>query len=141
MNQVELTIPARQDMLLVARMALSGVCVRCGLTLDAVEDARLAVDEAYYCLTHQRIPAEWLRMLCDWDAARLDVLMSVKRETAPARIPPPNPNQSNLDELAQCILETLVSSARLTGDEFGVHTIRMQINCENAVEEVPDSDG
>ena len=47
---IELTVPARQDMMLVVRLATAGVLARSGLSLDAVEDMKHAVEEVCICL-------------------------------------------------------------------------------------------
>ena len=47
-DEILLTIPARQSMLLVARMALSGFCAQCGADVDTLDDVRTACDAVSY---------------------------------------------------------------------------------------------
>ena len=46
MNQISLTFPATAENIAIAGTAAAAVAVRCDLTIDRVEDVRLAVDEA-----------------------------------------------------------------------------------------------
>ncbi|NLO07342.1 MAG: anti-sigma B factor RsbW [candidate division WS1 bacterium] len=43
---IEVTLPSRPEYLLVARLATSGVGLRAGLTVDDIEDLKVAVAEA-----------------------------------------------------------------------------------------------
>ncbi|MDR1262160.1 MAG: hypothetical protein LBK46_01570 [Oscillospiraceae bacterium] len=149
---VELTIPAREDMLLIARMALSGVCVRCGFSLDDVEDARIAADEACYCLMHQRESVASLRMTCQWDDTRLSIAFDAIRERRESSAPVAEFDPAQSDEsdqlgesdqaaLARSILETLVTSAKLSVGAFGVYSIQMEIDYKtHAANAPPDRD-
>ncbi|MDR1569414.1 MAG: hypothetical protein LBS72_02860 [Oscillospiraceae bacterium] len=117
---LELSVPARQDMLLVIRMTLSGLCARCGMGLDEVENARIASDEACYCLLNQSAAVERLRMICEWTDERLDIIMEAIRPTAA------EPRETAHDpEIARCILETLIGDVRLSHDALGVYAIHM----------------
>ena len=50
---VELKLPARQEMMLVLRLTTAGVIARAGLTVDRMDDVKLAVEEACSCLIGQ----------------------------------------------------------------------------------------
>ena len=41
---VELKLPARQEMMLVLRLTTAGVIARAGLTVDRMDDVKLAVE-------------------------------------------------------------------------------------------------
>lgn len=45
-GRVELRLPATRDMMLVVRLTTAGILARSGLTVEAVEDAKMAVEEA-----------------------------------------------------------------------------------------------
>ncbi|MDI9506113.1 MAG: hypothetical protein GX246_02360 [Clostridiales bacterium] len=45
-KRVELRLPATRDMMLVVRLTTAGILARSGLTVEAVEDAKMAVEEA-----------------------------------------------------------------------------------------------
>ena len=47
---VELKLPAEQNMMLVLRLTTAGVVARAGLTVDRMEDVKMAVEEACNCL-------------------------------------------------------------------------------------------
>jgi len=44
-DHVELTLPARPDMLVLARMTVGAVAARAEMAVDDIEDLRLAIDE------------------------------------------------------------------------------------------------
>ena len=124
---VELRVPARQEMLLVVRMALSGLCAKCGMGMDAVESIRIAVDEACYCLMHQMRPVAWLKMTCTWDEERLFVRLDAERtEGLPSKTAAHDP------EVAQCILSTLVPEVGMRHDDGGVYGIDLVIRLNAA---------
>ena len=124
---VELKVPARQEMLLVVRMALSGLCAKCGMGMDAVENVRIAVDEACYCLMHQMRPVAWLKMTCTWDDERLLVRLDAQRtEGLPSAVAAHDP------EVAHCILSTLVPEVDMRHDDGGVYGIDLVIRLNAA---------
>ena len=47
---IELTVPSAHYMMLVIRLTTSGVLARSGLTVDAMEDVKMAAEEACNCL-------------------------------------------------------------------------------------------
>lgn len=49
-NCIELSVPSQSDMMLVIRLTTSGVVARAGLTLDAVDDVKMAIEEACHFL-------------------------------------------------------------------------------------------
>lgn len=52
MNQaaVELRVPAQPQMMLVVRLTTAGVLARSGLTIEAMDDVKMAAEEACNCL-------------------------------------------------------------------------------------------
>ena len=44
-DHVELTLPARPDLLVIARMTVGAVAARADMSVDDIEDLRLAIDE------------------------------------------------------------------------------------------------
>lgn len=52
MNQgaVELRLPAQPQMMLVVRLTTAGVLARSGLTIEAMDDVKMAAEEACNCL-------------------------------------------------------------------------------------------
>ena len=49
-NRIELRVPAEREMMLVIRLTTSGALARLGMSVDAVDDVKLAVEEACNCL-------------------------------------------------------------------------------------------
>lgn len=47
---VELSLAAQQNMMLVLRLTTAGVIARAGLTVDRMDDVKLAVEEACSCM-------------------------------------------------------------------------------------------
>lgn len=119
---VELKVPAQQDMLLVVRMALSGLGAKCGMDMDAVENIRIAVDEACFCLMHQRQPLSTLRINCAWDQVNMKVHLVGNRQDSP-----PQEMAAHDIEVARCILLTLVSEVDMQYDDLGVYGIDLTI--------------
>ena len=61
-NSVELALPAQQNMMLVLRLTTAGVVARAGLTVDRMDDVKLAVEEACNCLIGDANGPERLRL-------------------------------------------------------------------------------
>ena len=53
MSKARLELPCREDMILVARMTTSGIAARAELSIDDVEDMKLAADEVFRALLFQ----------------------------------------------------------------------------------------
>ena len=51
--EISLRVPGKQEYVLVIRTALGGVAVIKDLNVDALDDLRMATDEACDCLLHQ----------------------------------------------------------------------------------------
>ena len=84
-DTVELDVPANPAYLAVVRTATAGLAARLDLTLDQIEDLRIAVDEACALLLGGRThPGETLRTSFTVGEGILDVLIS-----GPATVPPP----------------------------------------------------
>ena len=45
-DTIAISVPARAEFLHVVRTVVGSVAARCNLTIDAIEDLRIAVDEA-----------------------------------------------------------------------------------------------
>ena len=50
-DHVELTLPARPDLLVLARMTVGAVAARAEMAVDDIEDLRLAIDELCLSVT------------------------------------------------------------------------------------------
>ncbi len=62
MAEISLTVPGRSEYAIVLRTALGGVALVKDLGVDALDDLRMAADEACDCLLHQEKRVNSLRM-------------------------------------------------------------------------------
>ena len=121
MTPVTVTVPARQEWVLVLRMALSGVSALFDVPVDVMEDLNTAIEESCDLLLHQDYTAETLTLKCETNADGLHVSLSAKERTR-------CPEEEKADpEIARLIIQTLVREVALDRDETGVHCVRMTL--------------
>jgi serine/threonine-protein kinase RsbW len=106
---VALTIPARPDYLVLARLALSAVCRLTPLSADEVADLKLAVTEAASEFVDERLVDEaegelrfWFRLLDD------RLVMELSGPSSPV----PAPEQ----ELSRAIIDATVDECEFSED-------------------------
>ena len=106
---VELALPAQRNMMLVLRLTTAGVVARAGLTVDRMDDVKLAVEEACNCLIRDAGGPERLRLrFTEADGA---LRISVRGAGGS-----PAPTGADEREVVRCILESLVDGAELRAD-------------------------
>lgn len=49
-NRIELKVPSTKEMMLVVRLTTAGALAKSGLTVDLIDEAKLATEEACNCL-------------------------------------------------------------------------------------------
>ena len=97
-SAISLTVPADTSMMLVIRLTTAGVLARARLTVDAIDDMKMAVEEACTLMISQQCPpaglcVEFFRRedgldihvhsraeqpcLCGMDPAELDVVRAI----------------------------------------------------------------
>ena len=97
-SAISLTVPADKSMMLVIRLTTAGVLARARLTVDAIDDMKMAVEEACTLMISQQCPpgalcVEFFRKdagleihvhsvaehpcLCGMDPAELDVVRAI----------------------------------------------------------------
>lgn len=113
-----LQIPAKQSMVLVARMALAGFMAQCGADVGTLEDVRTACDEACYYLIHQPRPARQIAVHAEYDGEWAHIAFEVEREDGRAAC-----ESADDPEIARGILSLLVSDASLEADRV---TLRLR---------------
>ena len=119
---VELKLPAEQNMMLVLRLTTAGVVARAGLTVDRMDDVKMAVEEACNCLIGG-----------DPAPRRLCLRFAVEENFLKIRICSDGEctGAANADELGvvRCILESLVDGVDLCmhGDAFGAVELRIAL--------------
>jgi serine/threonine-protein kinase RsbW len=74
---VEVRVPADVGYVSTLRLTAAGLAVRCELTIDDIEDLRLAVDEACALLLPHAIPGSTLDARFELAYARLEVQASI----------------------------------------------------------------
>lgn len=117
---IEMSLPADRDMMIVVRLATSGVLARSGLTLDALSELKMAVEEACICLISQMSePGRLeLRFEIGKDVMKIncrcadDCVMGV-------------PMSSSEAEVVGCILDSMVDKADITLHDGIISNIRL----------------
>ncbi len=119
MTPMVITVPAREEWVLVLRMTLSGVCALFDVPVDVMEDLNTAIEESCDLLLHQDYTAETLTLKCEPWTDGLHVSLTAQERTR-------CPEEEKADpEIAQMIIQTLVREVSLDRDEAGVHCVRM----------------
>jgi serine/threonine-protein kinase RsbW len=118
---IELTLPAEPRMLLIIRLITAGVTARAGLTVDAVEDVKMAVEEACNCLLRCACCEALKLSFTSVDGVlhmRVEGLGEPKGNAAPA---------GDCDEVQviRYILESMVDDAHVIYDGSALSAIEM----------------
>ena len=120
---VELSLPAEKDMMLLVRLAASGVLARSGVTVDRLDDLKMAVEEACCCMIDQIGENSRIRLRFDLEENRLSFTCSAADGCSAGKALDPAER-----EVAVCILESLVDSAEADVCEDGViRSIRLSL--------------
>ena len=121
MNALTLTVPALQRWALALRTTAGAAGAMAGLSLDLIDDLRIAIDEAFDLLTHQSQPLESVTMTCSPGDKALNIALSAKRALTGPTCKPADP------ETARLLIGTLVADIHLEGDCCGVHSVVMSL--------------
>ena len=121
MTPMTLTVPAKEEWVLVLRMTLSGVCALFDVPVDVMEDLSTAVEESCDLLLHQDYAAETLTLQCEHRPDGLHVILTAQERTRRQEEEKADP------EIARLIIQTLVREVALDEDETGVHCVRMAL--------------
>ena len=113
-----LQFPAKQSMVLVARMALAGFMAQCGADVDTLEDVRTACDEACFFLMYQPRPARQITVRAEYDGEWARIAFDAERDEGRAAL-----EGADDLEIARGILSLLVSDAALETDRV---TLRLR---------------
>ena len=121
MHEIALKMPANQEDALMARMAVGGLGMLAGLDADTIGDLQTVVNECTDCLLNQPVLPETLAMTGWVENGRLILCWEASGEKGENQ-------QKPLDnEVARCILETLMPQVELKTDRRGVHSILCSI--------------
>jgi hypothetical protein len=104
-RDVALTIPARPDYLVLARLALSAVCRLTPLTPEEVADLKLAITEAANDFVDESRPID--------DETRLNFSFRLEDDRLEMSLEGPvGPSSGGEQELSRAIIEATVDDAR-----------------------------
>ncbi len=121
MKPMTLTVPAREEWILVLRMTLSGVSALFDVPVDVMEDLNTAIEESCDLLLHQDYTAETLTLKCEPRPDGLHVTLTAQERTRCQEEEKADP------EIARLIIQTLVREVALDRDDAGVHCVRMTL--------------
>lgn len=122
-DEMRLILPAKEPMLLVARMALAGYACQFGADVDTLDDIRTLSDEACYCLMHQPQPAEMLSISAGMEGQMMKIRFESKRSRTII------PTEATHDpDIAHGILSSLASDVQLRHDKGDMHAIEVAVH-------------
>jgi serine/threonine-protein kinase RsbW len=107
-RDVSLTIPARPDYLVLARLALSAVCRLTPLSPEEIADLKLAITEAANDYVDEGRPLE--------DESRVNFAFRLHDDRLDMELDGPNSPVSQVEqELSRAIIEATVDESRFEG--------------------------
>ena len=119
-DPVELSLPARRNMMLVLRLTTAGVVARAGLTVDRMDDVKLAVEEACGCLISEAGGPERLRLCFSEADGALHIAARGEGGSCAAI-------GEDEREVVRCILESLVDGAELRTDGAAISSVELRV--------------
>ena len=122
-DEIRLILPAKEQMLLVARMTLAGYACQFGADMDTMDDIRTLSDEACYCLMHQPQPADTLSISAGMEGPLMKVRFEAKRQRQVITTEVPHD-----PEIAHGILSSLASDVQLSHNKGDMHAIEVAVH-------------
>ena len=119
---VELKVPASRDMMLVLRLTTAGVIARAALTVDRMDDVKMAVEEACNCLISDEENAP-SRLCLNFSQESSELIIRISGDNIEAG------RCISEDEscVICCILESLVDKVEVEKDGEMVHAVVLRI--------------
>lgn len=117
---IDMSLPVDRDMMLVARLTASGVLARAGLTVDALDDLKMAVEESLGLMMAQVAPPG--RIALTFQLSKCCMVFTC--ECADGCQTGIAIGDTEL-EVARCILASLVDEAEVAAVDGVVHSIRL----------------
>ena len=111
---IELKVPAQKSMMLVIRLTAAGVIARAGLTVDRLDDVKMAVEEACTCMIEAAQPPKNLKLtFSEWEDG-LRILICGDCACGGA-----TPDEDEIN-VVRCILESLANGVEIfrSGDQL-----------------------
>lgn len=107
-DHVELELPARADLLVLARMTVGAVAARAEMPVDDIEDLRLAIDELCLSAVGDQRDGR-LELRYDWGPSEMEVSCTFRPSDPGASIHGESKNIGTLpSDLSERILDALV---------------------------------
>lgn len=121
---VELKVPAQQNMMLVLRLTTAGVVARAGLTVDRMDDVKMAVEEACNCLMDGENPPSCIVLRFEDKGEALLISVCGDCDCGGSII--------GEDEagIVRCILESLVDGVDVRMHENGIGALELRVALE-----------
>ena len=120
---IELMVPAKKENMLVIRLTAAGVIARAGLTVDRLNDVKMAVEEACACLIEAETPPKSLRIAFQSEE---DGLRIVIRGDCAGRDFDPDEAQ-----VVRYILESLTDGVEMREENGSLASIELRVRSWN----------
>lgn len=111
--EISLRVPGKQEYVLVIRTALGGVAVLKDLNVDALDDLRMAADEACDCLLHQGRPVSAITLQVQDMGRSLTVSLEADFEGECRE------QCEDMTAISRAVLETLVPQVEMSQCDCG----------------------
>lgn len=121
---VELTLPAQQNMMLVLRLTTAGVIARAGLTVDRMDDVKLAVEEACSCLIGAEHAPSRLCLKFVEDEQGLKISVCAESGACGCAV------SEDERDVVECILQSLVDGVELHMQGAAIDRIELRVALE-----------
>ena len=118
---IELILPADSNLMLVIRLAAAGVIARAGVTVDRMDELKMAVEEACSCLMDQMHAPKRLHL----QFACQDGMLEIRVVALDAAMRRGDVCEAELD-VVRCILESLVDHTEFDVQDGWIASIRMK---------------
>ena len=118
---VELKVPAEQNMMLVLRLTTAGVVARAGLTVDRMDDVKMAVEEACNCLMDSANPLKRVTLRFEDKGDALVISVCGDCGCGGSII------EEDEAGVVRCILESLVDGVDVRMHEGGIGALELRV--------------
>lgn len=118
---IELILPADPKLMLVIRLTVAGVIARAGVTVDRMDDMKLAVEEACSCLLDQESLPEKLHLRFECNEKELNICVCALSDEPCTG----DADEAELD-VVRCILDSLVDHTDFDVQNGWIAAIRMK---------------
>ena len=118
---VELSVAADTGMMLVVRLTTAGVVARAGLTVDVMDNLKMATEEACSCLIGQENPPERIALRFE----SVDGALVIRVCSGDCQHTQGGIDEAELD-VVRCILEALADEAAFDVREGKIRSIELR---------------